>query len=74
MLDPLLKDNLLTPPADSKEYLAKHAWELPTPGKPNPENKPHNFVGEFLGTPNPTQKDLAPEDAIRKVILDASRR
>jgi hypothetical protein len=38
-------------------------------GKPNPENKPHNFVGEFLGTPNPTQKDLAPEDAIGKSFL-----
>jgi hypothetical protein len=25
MLDPPLKDNPLTPPADSKEYLAKHA-------------------------------------------------
>jgi hypothetical protein len=43
MLDPPLKDNLLAPPADSEEYLAKHAWEPPAPGKPNPENKPQNF-------------------------------
>jgi hypothetical protein len=40
MLDPPLKDNPLAPPADSEEYLAKHAQELPAPGKPNPENKP----------------------------------
>jgi hypothetical protein len=70
MLDPPLKDNPLAPPADSEEYLAKHAWEPPAAsGKPNPENKPHNFAGEFLGTPNPTQKDLAPEDVIGKSFL-----
>jgi hypothetical protein len=28
-----------------------------------------NFIGEFLGTPNLTQKDLAPEDAIGKSFL-----
>jgi hypothetical protein len=30
---------------------------------------PQNFIREFLGTPNPTQKDLAPEDAIGKSFL-----
>jgi spermidine/putrescine-binding protein len=69
MLDPPLKDNPLAPPADSEEYLAEHAREPPARGQPNPENKPRNFIGEFLGTPNPTQKDLAPEDAIGKSFL-----
>jgi hypothetical protein len=69
MLDPPLKENPLAPPADSEEYLAEHAREPPARGQPNPENRPRNFIGEFLGTPNPTQKDLAPEDAIGKSFL-----
>jgi hypothetical protein len=69
MLDPPLKDNPLAPPADSEEYLAEHAREPPAPGNLILRTRPRNFIGEFLGTPNPTQKDLAPEDAIGKSFL-----
>ena len=70
MDDPPLEDAPSPETVDEEDDVAEHQREHKLPTDPDdPNAKPRNFAGEYLGTHNPTVRDLSPEQMVDRTFL-----
>ena len=69
MQGPPLRDRDEVVYDEPDEEKAPHLRSKRKPGDPNPEQKPYDFEGQSLKTPNPVSINLTPEQMLQRTFL-----